>query len=54
MNSTMNDNIKPGRKLLMGTIFGEALGVVIGAATGHIGLGGLAILIEHSQQPYRN
>ena len=61
-----NDKIKPGRKLLMGAIFGEALGVVIGAAMGHIGqglltgfifglgLGGLAVLIEHSQQPHRN
>lgn len=50
----MNDNIKPGRKLLMGAIFGEALGVVIGAAMGLIGLGGLAVLIGHSQQPHRN
>ena len=50
----MNDNIKPGCKVLMGTIFGEALGVVIGAATGLIGLGGLAVLVEHSQQPHRN
>ncbi len=49
-----NDKIKPGRKLLMGAIFGEALGVVIGAAMGHIGLGGLAVLIEHSRQPHHN
>jgi len=61
-----NDKIKPGRKLLMGDIFGEALGVAIGAAMGHIGqglltgfifglgLGGLAVLIEHSRQPHHN
>lgn len=61
-----NDKIKPGRKLLMGAIFGVALLVVIGAAMGHIGqglltgfifglgLGGLAVLIEHSQRRHRN
>jgi len=60
----MNDNIKPGRKLLMGAIFGEALGVVIGAATGYIGqglltgfifglgLGGLVVLIRHYQHKH--
>ena len=61
-----HDKIKPGRKLLMGAIFGEALGVVIGAAMSHIGqglltgfifglgLGGLAVMIEHSRQSRRN